>query len=107
MSMGRTAPVAAAGDAGKTVGTWLLVALVLVALGFRLASVWLNIERTDLAYGIEQSENDIERISKHVAKLEVERDNLLSPFQLKELAIKHGLGPAEPGQIRRLPLPAE
>jgi cell division protein FtsL len=105
--MGQAAPGTAAGDAGKSVATWMLVALVLAALGFRLASVWLNIERTDLAYGIEQAENDIEKISKHVAKLEVERDNLLSPFQLKELALKHGLGPAEPGQIRRLPLPAE
>lgn len=104
MSADRTGPVT---EAGKGLGVWLLVALVLAALGFRLASVWLNIERTDLAYGIERSENEIEAIAKHVAKLEVERDNLLSPYQLKELAIKHGLGPAEPGQIRRLPLPAE
>ncbi|MDD4732132.1 MAG: hypothetical protein PHX58_09390 [Desulfovibrio sp.] len=88
-------------------GVWVILALVLVALGLRLASVWLNIERTDLAYGIEQSENEIERISKHVDKLEVERNNLLSPYQLKELASKHGLGPAEPGQIRRLPLQAD
>jgi hypothetical protein len=42
-----------------------------------------------------------------VDKLEVERNNLLSPYQLKELASKHGLGPAEPGQIRRLPLQAD
>lgn len=107
MSTARTGPEPRAGEPGGRPGIWPVVALVLVALGLRLASVWLNIERTDLAYGIERTENDIERISKHVDKLEVERNNLLSPFQLKELANRHGLGPAEPGQIRRLPLPAE
>ncbi|MEF2145575.1 MAG: hypothetical protein V3573_09035 [Desulfovibrionaceae bacterium] len=86
---------------------WPVLMLVVLALVLRLASVWLNIERTDLAYGIEQSENEIEKIGKHVAKLEVELDNLLSPYQLKKMALKHELGPAKPGQIRRLPLPAE
>jgi hypothetical protein len=53
---------------------------------------------------MEQAENEMERITQHVDKLEVERNNLLSPYQLKKLAARHGLGPAEPGQIRRLPV---
>lgn len=85
-------------------GFLVILALVLLALGLRLASVWLNIERTELAYGMEQAENEMERITQHVDKLEVERNNLLSPYQLKKLAARHGLGPAEPGQIRRLPV---
>lgn len=86
---------------------WFFTVLALagLALVLRLGQVWLNIERVDLAYGIESLEREVSKRSKLVEKLEVERDNLLSPYQLKRLAEKHGLGPAGPGQIRRLPGP--
>lgn len=83
---------------------WFLAVLALAGLSLLLllASVWLNIERTNLAYGIEKLEKQVQRASGLMAKLEVERDSLLSPYQLDRLARRHGLGPAEPGQIRRL-----
>lgn len=83
---------------------WFLSVLALLGLGLLLllASVWLSIERTNISYGIEKLEKDIETTAKLIAKLEVERDNLLSPYQLDRLARRHGLGPAQPGQIRRM-----
>ena len=38
----------------------------------------------------------------HVAKLEVERDSLLSPYVLGKTAEQLGMSMADPGQIRRL-----
>ncbi|MGE4504209.1 MAG: hypothetical protein AB7D51_02600 [Desulfovibrionaceae bacterium] len=83
---------------------WFLSVLALVGLSLLLllASVWLSIERTNLAYGIEKLEKDIARAATLIAKLEVERDSLLSPDRLERLAKRHGLGPAAPGQIRRM-----
>lgn len=86
-------------DRGWFLSVLALVGLLLVLL---LGSVWLSIERTNLAYGIEKLEKEIARAEKLIAKLEVERDSLFAPSQLDKLAKRHGLGPAEPGQIRRL-----
>ncbi len=66
-----------------------------------LASVWLNIERVDMAYTLRRMEKELDDKTHLNAKLEVERENLLSPAQLKKLAEKYGLGPAGPGQMRR------
>ncbi len=83
---------------------WFISVLALVGMGLLLllSLVWLSIERTNLSYGIEQKQGDIETTTKLIAKLEVERDNLLSPYQLNRLAHCLGLGPATPGQIRRI-----
>lgn len=83
---------------------WFLSVLAFISLGLLLllASVWLSIERTNLSYGIETLEKDIHAQAKLIGKLEVERDNLLSPYRLDRLARRHGLGPAESGQIRRM-----
>ncbi len=88
---------------------WFFSVLALIGLGLLLllSLVWLSIERTDLSYGIEQKQGDIETTTKLIAKLEVERDNLLSPYQLNRLARRLGLGPATPGQIRRMKQEAE
>mgnify|MGYP000185734508 CR=1 FL=1 len=73
-----------------------------VALGLGLASVWLNIERMDLAYDLRKMEKKHDRKAALYVKLEVERDNLSSPYRLRKLAEKYGLGVATPGQIRRV-----
>ncbi len=84
-------------------GFWLLLPLFGLALCLGLASVWMNIERVDLAYTLKKMEYELGERNALADKLGVERDNLMAPYQLKRLADKFGLGPAGPGQIRRLP----
>lgn len=81
---------------------WLpmFLATLGVALGLGLASVWLNIERMDLAYDLRKMEKERDRKAALLVKLEVERDNLASPYRLRKLADKYGLTVATPGQIR-------
>lgn len=79
-----------------------ILILVALALGLGLFMVWVNIERVDLAYDIRKMQAGLNRKQALIDKLEVERDNLLSPVRLKKLAKKFGLGPARPGQIRKL-----
>lgn len=72
------------------------------ALVLGLISVWLNIERVDKAYELRRMEKRLDEQEALAAKLEVEKNNLLSPLRLRELADKYGFGPASQGQIRRL-----
>ena len=65
-----------------------------------LSSVWLNIERMDLAYDLNKMEKDLASRTALASKLELERNNLISPYRLKRLAATYGLGPVEPGQMR-------
>lgn len=74
--------------------------LITVTLG--LSVVWLNIERVDLAYEIKNMEGRMEEATTLLSKLEVERDNLLSPSRLTGLAESYGLAPAQSGDIRRV-----
>lgn len=48
----------------------------------------------------------MEEVRAHVGKLEVERDSLLSPYVLGRKAEQLGMGMADPGQVRRLEVPA-
>jgi cell division protein FtsL len=75
----------------------------LTALGLGLALVWCNIERLDLAYEIKRLEGAVDMGRELNAKLEVERDNLLSPYRLTNKARELGLRPAGQGEIRKLP----
>ena len=65
-----------------------------------LSSVWLNIERMDLAYDLNKMEKDLASRTALASKLELERNNLISPYRLKRLAATYGLGPVGPGQMR-------
>lgn len=80
----------------------LILALLAGALIFGLVSVWLNIGRMDMAYDIRNMEKELDRRRTVTAKLEVERNNLLSPYRLGELAKELGLVVPKPGQIRRV-----
>ncbi|ACS78764.1 MULTISPECIES: hypothetical protein [Maridesulfovibrio] len=71
------------------------------ALILGLVSVWLNIERVDRAYELRRMEKRLDEQEALAAKLEVEKNNLLSPIRLRELAKEYGFGPASQGQIRR------
>ena len=70
------------------------------ALVLGLSSVWLNIERMDLAYDLNKLEKELANRTALVSKLELERNNLISPYRLKRLASMYGLVPVGPGQMR-------
>ena len=75
------------------------IALLLI---FGLGLVWLNIERVDLAYELNKIQRQLDDVETLTAKLEVERNTLTTPSRLREMAMQYGLGPAHPGQIRRV-----
>ncbi|MBF0482678.1 MAG: hypothetical protein HQK81_05135 [Desulfovibrionaceae bacterium] len=84
-------------------GSWVAVMILLfaAALAQGLGLVWVNIERVDLAYEIKKLQTQADNAQTLIAKLQVERDNLINPRRLDQLAKDYGLGPAKPGQIRR------
>ncbi len=71
-----------------------------IVLGLTLA--WLNIERMDLAYGLKRQQTRLQELEDHVAKLRVERDNLLAPYRLERLAREYGLKSPAGGQMRKV-----
>ncbi len=75
------------------------IALLLV---FGLGLVWLNIERVDMAYELNRVQRQIDELEALTAKLEVERNTLITPPRLREMARHYTLAPARPGQIRRV-----
>lgn len=83
---------------------WLLALIlsVLSSLILGLSLVWLSIEKTDMAYSIRQLYAQSEDHASLRAKLEVERDRLLSPYELGRVAIRLGMREARAGQIRRI-----
>ena len=84
-----------------------LVLAVLFFLALALFLVWLNIERTKLAYSVQTLQTEVDARGELHSKLLVERDHLLSPQQLGNRAATMGLQIAKPGQIRRMdPSPA-
>jgi cell division protein FtsL len=94
-------PETAGGKPGKV---WYLLTFVLLGVFFVLGSglVWVNIERVDLAYKIRKMQDQLEEKRALISKLQVERDNLVSPYRLKPLAKEYGLAEARSGQVRRL-----
>lgn len=80
----------------------LLAAGVAFVLG--VAVVWVNIERLETAYRLELLEKKLADMTDLRAKLQIERDNLTSPYRLRKKAQEYGLGPAKPGQLREGPV---
>jgi len=81
---------------------WVLAFFCTIAgaLLLGLSSVWLNIERMDLAYDLNKLEKELGARTALASKLELERNNLISPYRLKRLASMYGLVPVGPGQMR-------
>jgi cell division protein FtsL len=75
---------------------------ITLLLIFGLGLVWLNIERVDLAYELNKIQRQIDEVETLTAKLEVERNTLITPLRLREVSREYNLGPARPGQIRRV-----
>jgi len=88
-----------AGGAG-----WLLalVLSVLISLVLGLTLVWLSIECTDMTYSLGQLQVSASERNALKAKLEVERDRLLAPYELRRGALTLGMREALPGQVRNL-----
>lgn len=82
--------------------SWVAAGLLALALLLGLGLVWCNIERLDLAYEMKVASEKLSEREAFVAKLEIERDNLVSPHRLRALARKYGLEPAGQGRLRRL-----
>lgn len=86
-------------------GQRLVLGLVLsgaMLAALALSLVWLNLERTNLAYKVRELQRQVQQGLDLNAKLSVEREHLLSPHELGRKAEAMGLGAAKPGQIRRL-----
>lgn len=85
-------------------GGWFL--LLLMALIFSitmgLAVTWINMGSNSTAASIQRLQQKVDAARSHVAKLEVERDSLLSPYILGKTAERLGMSMADPGQIRRI-----
>lgn len=79
-----------------------LVISVAMLAALALSLVWLNLERTNLAYKVRELQRQVQEGLDLNAKLGIERDHLLSPHELGKKAGAMGLGSARPGQIRRL-----
>lgn len=88
----------------QKIGGWIIgmVLSMVTCLALGLTVVWINIERVDIAYGLQKLQREVEKQEAHREKLELERDNLTSPYRLRVLAEKLGMRPAQSGQIRRL-----
>ena len=92
------------GQAGLRGRTWMLVLAlnILMAVVMSIVLVWLNIERMDTTYFINIQRSELREKQGLRAKLEVERDRLLSPYELRMRAEQFGMTEPRPGQIRRL-----
>ena len=86
---------------------WLLALAVglLNCMVMGLVLVWSNIERMDTTYFINIRQNTLRERQALRAKLEVERERLLSPYELRRKAAEHGMSEPRPGQIRRMATP--
>lgn len=90
------------GKRGST-GWLLIIALgILSCMVMSLVMVWINIERIDTSYFINILQVDVRERLAHKAKLEVEREHLLSPYELGRRAEAFGMHQPKPGQIRRM-----
>ncbi len=90
----------------KTSRSWLIIlALELLAIPvLGLVLVWGGIERTDTTYFINIAQNEVRDKLALRAKLEVEKERLLSPYELRRKAEEFGMHEPHQGQVRRIEL---
>ncbi len=99
MQAGRTRERRSRGGRGWIFGFALGVLSLLIML---MIHVWTNIERVDTTYFISTIQKEIAERRDLFAKLEVERERLLTPQELRQKALKYGMHEPYVGQIRRL-----
>jgi len=88
----------------KKFDVWILAAVLsgVLTLGLCLTTVWLNIEQVNMGYALKELQVSVNKKKAHTARLQLERDNLLSPYRLRKEAARLGMQPAKVGQIRRM-----
>lgn len=79
---------------------FILEILAIPVMGLIL--VWSGIERTDTTYFINIAQNEARERQALRAKLEVERERLLSPYELRRKADEFGMREPGAGQVRRM-----
>ena len=77
-----------------------LCASIMANFALALVLVWSNTERAGLGYELKKQQKALTELADLGAKLEVERDRLLSPYYLDAKAAELGLRSAMPGQKR-------
>lgn len=87
--------------ASNRLTVWLVLSLLL-SFGLGLTIVWVNTERTSLAYQLRALQQRFADDATYSTKLKIERDRLLSPYYLEQKARELGMTGAKPGQIRRM-----
>lgn len=75
---------------------------ILAGLAMLLLLVWSGIERTDTSYFINKAQNEARERQILHAKLQVERERLLSPYELRRKAEEFGMHEPKAGQVRRM-----
>lgn len=86
-------------------GWLLLLAIETLAIPVMgLVLVWSGIERTDTTYFINIAQTEARERQTLAAKLETERDRLLSPYELRRRAEEFGMKEPRAGQIRSMEL---
>lgn len=84
-------------------GWLILLTLELLAIPVMgLILVWSGIERTDTTYFINIAQNEVRERKTLEAKLEVEKERLLSPYELRRRAEEFGMREPRAGQVRRM-----
>lgn len=88
----------------KSLSGWVLAFSISMvgALLLSLLVVWMNIEQVDMAYKLKRMSYELDQANNLAAKLEVERDNLISPYRLSKEAERMGMRPTESGQQRKI-----
>ncbi|MCG8529259.1 MAG: hypothetical protein MI749_01195 [Desulfovibrionales bacterium] len=92
----------------KKFDVWLIAFILscMLTLVVCLTIVWLNVEQVNMGYALKKLQVSVNGKQAHTARLQLERDNLLSPYRLKREAARLGMQPAQVGQIRRMLSPA-
>ncbi|WP_291318763.1 hypothetical protein [Desulfonatronospira sp.] len=80
---------------------WLAF-MLLVTFVLGLAKVWVTVERVDLAYRMERLQEENRENRELRTKLSIERNNLLSPYRLREFGREHGLSKPGDEQVRKI-----
>ena len=85
-------------------GGWFLFTLMafMFSIIMGMTVTWINVGSRSIASDIHKMQCQTEAARVHIAKLEVERDSLLSPYILGKTAERLGMSMADPGQIRRI-----
>ncbi len=83
----------------------LLLFSILFSLVMGFGIVWISIEKRNAVYRVSHLKQELAQRVALNTKLQIERDRLLNPSDLRKHARELGLHQAGSGQIRKIPMP--